>query len=179
MMPCSPSSSQHAVRQHADTGPPNKVVQRRHTSRRLGISVSARWLLLLGVDFGERRACELRRIPLLGTWVNKGKKREPGQRLRPDTPTHLRYYGHFFKPPGDVSLFCPPAHLPCGLVSGLPLPGVTVCAAKATPDNDMLSAIISATTNIVMRFLIPSHLLPFIQKDTVGEPGASTHRSKG
>jgi hypothetical protein len=50
-----------------------------------------------------------------------------------------------------------------GLVSGLPLPGPTVCAAKATPDTDMLSAIISATTNNVTRFFIFSPPFPFSQ----------------
>ena len=63
-------------------------------------------------------------------------------------------YGHFFRPPGEVSLFCPGAHLPVGVVSGLPFPGPSFIAANATPDNDMLSAITSAATNNEMRFLI-------------------------
>src|SRR5215211_7233145 len=63
-------------------------------------------------------------------------------------------YGHFFRPPGEVSLFCPGAHLPVGVRSGLPLPGPSFIAANATPDNDMLSAITSAAINNVMRFLI-------------------------
>src|SRR3954453_13840502 len=42
-------------------------------------------------------------------------------------------YGHFFWPPGDVSLFWPPGHLPAAFVCGFPLPGPTVIAADATP----------------------------------------------
>ena len=68
-------------------------------------------------------------------------------------------YGHFFRPPGEVSLFCPGAHLPVGVVSGLPFPGPLFIAANATPDTDMLSAITSAAINNVMRFLIYSHPL--------------------
>jgi hypothetical protein len=68
-------------------------------------------------------------------------------------------YGHFFRPPGEVSLFCPGAHLPVGVVSGLPFPGPSFIAANATPDIDMLSAITSAAINNVMRFLILSHPL--------------------
>ena len=72
----------------------------------------------------------------------------------PDPPKCLTY-GHFFRPPGEVSLFCPGAHLPVGVVSGLPLPGPSSIAAKAaTLPNDIVSAIISAATNNVMRFLI-------------------------
>src|ERR671921_780518 len=68
----------------------------------------------------------------------------------------LGYDGHFFRPPGEVSLFCPGAHLPVGVVSGLPFPGPSFIAANATPDIDMLSAITSAAINNVMRFLIVS-----------------------
>src|SRR5919112_5114188 len=68
-------------------------------------------------------------------------------------------YGHFFRPPGEVSLFCPGAHLPVGVVSGLPFPGPSFIAANATPDTDMLSAITSAAINNAMRFLILSHPL--------------------
>jgi hypothetical protein len=65
-------------------------------------------------------------------------------------------YGHFFRPPGEVSLFCPGGHLPEDVVAGLPLPGPSLIAAKARPDIDMLSAITSAATNNVTRFLILS-----------------------
>jgi hypothetical protein len=77
-------------------------------------------------------------------------------------------YGHFFRPPGEVSLFCPGAHLPEGVRSGLPLPGPSFIAANATPDNDMLSAITTAAINNIMRFLIPSHPLSLIAVNTIG-----------
>src|SRR5215217_4133946 len=77
-------------------------------------------------------------------------------------------YGHFFRPPGEVSLFCPGAHLPVGVRSGLPFPGPSFIAANATPDTDMLSAIMSAAINNVMRFLICSHPLSLIVDNTIG-----------
>ena len=67
-------------------------------------------------------------------------------------------YGHFFRPPGEVSLFCPGAHLPEGVRSGLPFPGPSFIAANAT----------SAATNNVIRFLILSHPLSLIVLDTIG-----------
>jgi hypothetical protein len=86
------------------------------------------------------------------TRVHKGKR---GSELGscPDPPECLSY-GHFFRPPTDVSLFCPGGHLPEAVVSGLPFPGPSFIAAKAKPDIDMLSAITTAATNNVMRFLI-------------------------
>jgi|SRR5215207_2939756 len=108
---------------------------------------------------------ELPRIPIPRTPVNKGIKKGIGAIVSsPDSTTHLGYYGHFFNPPGDVSLFCPGEHLPAPLRSGLPFPGPSSIAANATPDTDILSAIISAAINNVIRFLICSHLLSFFQK---------------
>ncbi len=52
--------------------------------------------------------------------------------------------------------------MPVGFVSGLPFPGVTVCAANATPETDIVRAIVSAAINNVMRFLICSHLLSLL-----------------
>src|SRR5207248_7933653 len=60
-------------------------------------------------------------------------------------------YEHFFRPPGEVSLFCPDGHLPDGFVCGLPLPGPTVIAAAATPV-DAASA--NTDTSSAMRFFI-------------------------
>ena len=40
------------------------------------------------MDFRERRQRELRRTPLLGTWVNKGKKK--GRRIDKPWPFFLR-----------------------------------------------------------------------------------------
>ena len=77
-------------------------------------------------------------------------------------------YGHFFKPPGEVSLFCPGGHLPEDVVAGLPFPGPSLIAANATPDSDMLSAITSAAINNVMRFLIPSHPLSLVAVNNTG-----------
>jgi hypothetical protein len=107
--------------------------------------------------------------------VNRGKKKgqdcyAPALDSSPDSSTWLRSYGHFFRPPGDVSLFCPGAHLPVGLVSGLPLPGVTVCAANATPENDIVSANISAANNNEMRLRI-GPLSSLIVSHPVAPPG--------
>jgi hypothetical protein len=77
-------------------------------------------------------------------------------------------YGHFFRPPGEVSLFCPGAHLPEGVRSGLPFPGPSFIAAKATPDTDMLKAITTAAISNVMRFRIFSHPLSLIVLDIIG-----------
>jgi hypothetical protein len=98
--------------------------------------------------------CVLLRIPLPRTPVNTCMKRRIGASASsPDSPTHLGYYGHFFNPPGDVSFFCPGAHLPEEVVSRLPFPGPWLIAANATPETDMLSAITTAAINNVMRFL--------------------------
>jgi hypothetical protein len=114
---------------------------------------------------------ELPRILLPRTRVNKGIKKEIGTiASSPDSPTHLGYYGHFFNPPGEVSLFCPAGHLPEALVSGLPLPLPSSIAANATPDTDILSAIISAAINNEMRFLISSHLLSLLANAKTGLP---------
>jgi hypothetical protein len=58
--------------------------------------------------------------------------------------------------------------LPEDVVAGLPFPGPSVMAANATPDNDMLSAIMSAAINNKRRFLIPSHPLPLIDVNNIG-----------
>jgi hypothetical protein len=50
-----------------------------------------------------------------------------------------------------VSLFSPAGHLPDDVVAGLPLPGPSLIAANATPVNDIVSAMVSAATNNVMR----------------------------
>src|SRR5215217_33837 len=113
----------------------------------------------MGPYGAELEPSGLRRIPLPRTSVNKGKKRI-GHDSSPDPPEHLSY-GHFFRPPTDVSLFCPGGHLPEAVVSGLPFPGPSSIAANATPDTDMLSAIMSAAINNVMRFLIFSPPLTF------------------
>src|SRR5215208_5609354 len=125
-------------------------------------------------NFVELRQFELRRIPILRTRLNKGMKKGIGASdSSPDSPTHLGYYGHFFKPPGEVSLFCPGAHLPVGVVSGLPLPGPSSIAAKAaTLPNDIVSANISAAINNEIRFLIASHLLSFCPKTKTGLKGS-------
>ena len=65
-------------------------------------------------------------------------------------------------------MFCPCGHLPEAVVSGLPFPGPSFIAANATPDTDMLSAIMSAAINNVMRFLICSHPLSLIVLNTIG-----------
>src|SRR5215207_8814636 len=64
-------------------------------------------------------------------------------------PSHDAY-PHFFRPPTDVSVFCPGGHLPVGLVSGLPLPGPSSIAAYETP----LNAKAIAAANSAMRFFI-------------------------
>ena len=51
-------------------------------------------------------------------------------------------------------MFCPGEHLFVGLVSGLPLPGPSVCAANATLPNDIVSANMSAAINNEMRLRI-------------------------
>jgi len=58
-------------------------------------------------------------------------------------------------------LFCPPGHLPAGFLSGLPLPGPSSIWANATPENDIVSAIMSAVINKVMRLRI-SFLSPIL-----------------
>jgi hypothetical protein len=57
-------------------------------------------------------------------------------------------YGHFFRPPVEVSLFCPAGHLPDAFVSGFPAPGLGEMAAVATP----LAASAMAAANSAMRF---------------------------
>src|SRR4029453_2416625 len=64
-------------------------------------------------------------------------------------------YGHFFSPPGEVSLFCPGEHLPVGFVSGFPLPGPTSTAATAEP----LAANVIAAASSAMRLPIMCHPL--------------------
>jgi len=49
------------------------------------------------------------------------------------------------------------------------LPGPKL-AAKAAPENDIVSAIVSAAINNVMRFLICSHLLSLFAKAKTGIP---------
>src|SRR5215217_1145804 len=121
----------------------------------------------MGPYGAELEPSGLRRIPLPRTSVNKGKKRI-GHDSSPDPPEHLSY-GHFFRPPTDVSLFCPGGHLPEAVVSGLPFPGPSWIAANAKPDMDMLSAITSAATNNVTRFLISSHPLSLTRAlNTIG-----------
>ena len=57
-------------------------------------------------------------------------------------------YGHFFRPPVEVSLFCPAGHLPDAFVSGFPAPGPGEMGAVATP----LAASAMAAANSAMRF---------------------------
>src|SRR5215218_4465747 len=106
------------------------------------------------------------RVARQGPWitsVNKGIKKGIGARSdSPDSPSHLGYYPHFFNPPGDVSLFWPAGHLPEEVVSGLPFPLPSTIAPNATPENDIVSAIVSAAINNVMRFLISFHLLSLL-----------------
>ena len=88
------------------------------------------------------------------------KKRESGLVSSPDSPTHLSY-GHFFKPPGDVSWFCPGGHLPVGLVSGLPLPGPSLILANA---GIAVATTIAAKTKasartVSMRFIVSPPLV--------------------
>ena len=66
----------------------------------------------------------------------------------------LSYYGHFFKPPTDVSVFCPGGHLPePGAVSGLPLPGPSLTANAGAAITSIIATIHRATMNIPnMRF---------------------------
>ena len=72
----------------------------------------------------------------------------------PGPPTHLSH-GHFFRPPVDVSLFCPGGHLPDPEVtSGLPLPGPSSIWARAAPENDVVSANTSAANSNEMRLRI-------------------------
>ena len=62
------------------------------------------------------------------------------------------HYGHFFRPPGDVSLFCPGEHLPDPFVSGLPAPLPSLIAADATP----LAARAMHDASTTMRFFTVS-----------------------
>src|SRR5215203_3590512 len=79
--------------------------------------------------------------------------------------------------------FCPGGALPVGFVDTVgtpfafplgvlppPLVWVSVILANATPPNDIASAITSAATNTVTRFLICSHLLSLLAKAKTGLP---------
>jgi hypothetical protein len=44
----------------------------------VALGTYARWPFLLGANFSELRKGEVRRIYLLGGWVNKGKKSKGG-----------------------------------------------------------------------------------------------------
>src|SRR5215203_151943 len=148
--------------------------QRHHPSKDGVAGASATWHIFVSYKsisadepLRERRPCEPRRITLPRTLVNKGKKRIGASVTPPSSRVPLGY-GHFFRPPGEVSLFCPGGHFPEDVVAGLPLPGPSLIAANATPDTDMLSAITTAAINNIMRFLIPSHPLSLIAVNTIG-----------
>jgi hypothetical protein len=64
-------------------------------------------------------------------------------------------------------LFAPGGQWPLLVVSGLPFPGPST-SAKATPENDIVSAIVSAAINNVMRFLIFSPPFPLSKKQKTG-----------
>jgi hypothetical protein len=82
-----------------------------------------------------------------------------GRRARPRpaarSKSTVRQSAHFFRPPFDVSVFCPGGHLPVGFLSGLPRPGPSSIAAYETP----LKANAIADARATMRFFMLSHPL--------------------
>jgi hypothetical protein len=72
-----------------------------------------------------------------------------GARSLAPIPILLRHYGHFFRPPVEVSLFWPPGHLPDAFMSGLPFPGWSVMAAWPNGETTAIADTASAA-NVAM-----------------------------
>jgi hypothetical protein len=63
-------------------------------------------------------------------------------------------YGHFFRPPVDVSLFWPGEHLPEPFVSGFPAPGPSFIAASAGADAVANAAVAKSSAVSLRAFLM-------------------------